>query len=91
MSDTLFNIRRLASGIDTESIIEALVTVAKVPINRYKNQQLEITWKQEAWDNIKTKLNDLQAALSILTDRNNIVTKKRYLQMNPSSQYQLPV
>lgn len=76
MSNSLFNIWGLASGIDTESIIKALVTAAKTPINRYKNQQLEIIWKQEAWNNIKTKLNDLQASVSILADRNNIVTKK---------------
>lgn len=76
MANTLFNIWGLASGIDSESIIKSLVTIAKTPITRYKNQQLEIAWKQEEWNNIKTKLKDLQSAISILTERNSIVSKK---------------
>lgn len=76
MANTLFNIWGLASGIDSESIIKSLVTIAKTPITRYKNQQLEIAWKQEEWNNIKTKLKDLQSAISILTERDSIVSKK---------------
>lgn len=76
MASSLFNIWGLASGLDTKSIIDSLVTVAKTPVIRYQNQQLEIKWKQEIWNEIKSKLKDLQSAVSILTDRNNIVTKR---------------
>lgn len=75
MSNSLFNIWGLASGIDTNSIIDAMVTVAKTPVIRYQNQQLEIQWKQEAWDTVKSKLQNLQSAVSALTDRNSIVGK----------------
>jgi len=71
-----FNVWGLASGIDTESIIKALMLAAKAPITRYQNQQLEIKWKQEIWTNIKEKLKNLQDTVSILSDRNSIVTKK---------------
>ncbi|MBC7319367.1 flagellar filament capping protein FliD [bacterium] len=73
---SLFNIWGLASGIDTNSIIKALMTSAKAPVTRYENQQLEIKWKQEAWNTIKEKLKTLQSALSVLTDAGGIVTKK---------------
>jgi flagellar hook-associated protein 2 len=71
-----FNVWGLASGIDTESIIKALMLTAKAPVTRYQNQQLEIKWKQEIWTNIKEKLKTLQNTVSILSDRNSIVTKK---------------
>lgn len=73
---SLFNIWGLASGIDTNNIIKALMLSAKAPVTRYENQQLEIKWKQEAWNTVKEKLKTLQDALSILTDREGIVTKK---------------
>ncbi|MCX7796018.1 MAG: flagellar filament capping protein FliD [bacterium] len=73
---SLFNIWGLASGIDTENIIKALMLSAKAPVTRYENQQLEIKWKQEAWNTVKEKLKNLQDALSILTDKEGIVTKK---------------
>jgi len=76
MASSSFNIWGLASGIDTESIIKALMLTAKAPISRYQNQQLEITWKQEIWSNIKGKLKTLQDVVSTLTDKNSIVTKK---------------
>jgi flagellar hook-associated protein 2 len=76
MANTLFNIWGLASGLDTKSIIDALMTSAKVPVTRYQNEQLEIQWKKEAWDNVKTKLSALQTVISALTNRANIVSKK---------------
>ncbi|HHV80857.1 TPA: flagellar filament capping protein FliD [bacterium] len=76
MADSLFNIWGLASGIDTNSIIESMVTVAKTPVIRYQNQQSEIQWKQEIWSTINTRLQNLQSAVSILTDKNSIVGKR---------------
>jgi len=76
MADSLFNIWGLASGIDTNSIIESMVTVAKTPVIRYQNQQSEIQRKQEIWSTINTRLQNLQSAVSILTDKNSIVGKR---------------
>lgn len=73
---SIFNIWGLASGIDTGNVIKALMLSAKAPVTRYENQQLEIKWKQEAWNTVKEKLKTLQDALSILTDKEGIVTKK---------------
>ncbi|MGC8971939.1 MAG: flagellar filament capping protein FliD [bacterium] len=76
MASSSFNVWGLASGIDTESIIKALMLTAKAPITRYQNQQLEITWKQEIWNSIKERLKTLQEVASNLADKNSIVTKK---------------
>lgn len=76
MANTLFNIWGLASGLDTKSIIDALMLSAKAPVTRYQNEQLEIQWKQEAWDNVKTKLSALQTVISSLTNRSSIITKE---------------
>jgi len=59
-----FNVWALASGIDTESIIKALMLTAKAPVTRYQNQQLEIKWKQEIWTNIKETQNSSEYCLN---------------------------
>jgi len=76
MANSLFNVWGLATGLDTKSIIDALMASAKAPVTRYQNEQLEIQWKEEAWNDVKTKLSTLQTVIAGLTNRSSIVTKK---------------
>ena len=49
----------LMSGIDTESIIQELVTVKRTKVDDTKKAQKKHQWKQEAWKNLNTKVYSL--------------------------------
>jgi len=51
----------LMSGMDTESIIEQLVESRKKKIDNVKKSQKKITYKQDAWKSLNTKLKNLQS------------------------------
>lgn len=46
----------LASGLDTESIISALVSSYNYKTNKYKKAQTKLSWKQDAWKSLNTKI-----------------------------------
>ena len=43
----------LNSGLDTESIISALVSSYSYKTSKYKKAQTKLSWKQEAWSTLK--------------------------------------
>lgn len=49
----------LNSGLDTESIISALVSSYSVKKDKYVKAQTKLSWKQEAWQNLNTKIYSL--------------------------------
>ena len=46
----------LNSGLDTESIISALVSSYSYKTNKYKKAQTKLSWKEEAWSTLKCKV-----------------------------------
>lgn len=46
----------LNSGLDTESIISALVSSYSYKTNKYKKAQTKLSWKQEAWSTLNSKV-----------------------------------
>ena len=48
----------LASGMDTESIINALMEAKKVKKTKIENKQTKLEWKQEIWKSLNTKVYD---------------------------------
>ena len=46
----------LNSGLDTESIISALVSSYSYKTNKYKKAQTKLSWKQEAWGTLNSKI-----------------------------------
>lgn len=59
----------LNSGMDTESIISALVSAKSIKIESVKKEQTKLSWKQEAWKNLNTKILNLY---------NNTLSKMRF-------------
>lgn len=59
----------LNSGLDTEAIITQLVSAKSVKINSVKKQQTKLSWKQDAWKALNTKIVNLY---------NNQVGKMRF-------------
>ncbi len=56
----------ISSGIDTDSIIEALMQLEKQPVTNMKTKVTNLTAKKNAWGTINTKLLSLKNALSDL-------------------------
>lgn len=50
----------MASGLDTESIVDGLLTASKLKIEKAEKQKTLLQWKQEAYKSILTKLNSFQ-------------------------------
>lgn len=46
----------LASGLDTESIISALVSSYSYKTDKYKKAQKKLSWKQDAWKTLNSKI-----------------------------------
>ena len=49
----------LNSGLDTEAIISALVSSYNYKTNKYKKAQTKLSWKQEKWKTLNTKIYSL--------------------------------
>lgn len=53
----------LASGLDTETIISALVSSYNYKTQKYKKAQTKLSWKQDAWKSLNTKIYSLYTSL----------------------------
>lgn len=51
----------MMSGLDTESIIQELVSAKKTKVDSKKKEQIKLEWKQDAWKELNTKLKSLQS------------------------------
>lgn len=56
----------LNSGLDTESIISALVSSYSYKTNKYKKAQTKLSWKQDAWKTLNTKVYSFYTSLDSL-------------------------
>ena len=59
----------LNSGLDTESIISALVSAKSIKIESVKKDRTKLSWKQDAWKALNTKILNLY---------NNSLSKMRF-------------
>ena len=53
----------LNSGLDTEAIISALVSSYNYKTQKYKKAQTKISWKQDAWKDLNTKIYSLYTSV----------------------------
>ncbi len=53
----------LNSGLDTESIISALVSSYNYKTDKYKKAQTKLSWKQDAWKSLNTKIYSFYTSL----------------------------
>lgn len=56
----------LNSGLDTESIISALVSSYNYKTEKYKKAQTKLSWKQDAWKTLNTKIYSFYTSLDSL-------------------------
>ena len=55
MSDRM-RLMGMTSGMDTESIVQQLVSVKKTNVTNLKNDQKKLQWKQEQWQDLNKKI-----------------------------------
>lgn len=61
MASSTMRLSGLISGMDTESIIQQLVSAKQTKVDDAKKAQTKLQWKQDAWKELNTKLKNLQA------------------------------
>lgn len=59
------------SGLDTESIVTALTSGYKSKVDKYKQQQTKVSWKQDAWKGINKKVYSLYTSLDSMRFSSN--------------------
>ena len=58
MSDRM-RMTGMFSGMDTESIVQQLVSARQVKVDNLKNDQKKLEWKQTAWQDLNSKIYSL--------------------------------
>ena len=53
----------MVSGLDTESIVTALTSDYQNKVDKYKKAQTKLSWKQDAWKEVNTEVNDFYNSL----------------------------
>ena len=66
----------LNSGLDTESIISALVSSYNYKTQKYEKAQTKLSWKQDAWKSLNTKIYSLYNSVGNLRFTSAYSTKK---------------
>lgn len=61
MASSTMRLTGLMSGMDTESIIQQLVSAKQTKVDDAKKAQTKLEWKQTAWKDLNTKIKNLQS------------------------------
>lgn len=72
MALPLFNIGGLASGLDTDSIITGVLEVERIPINQLGVRRARYEAKDQAWQDVNTKLSAIRTALNAVDSLNDL-------------------
>ncbi len=56
----------MVSGLDTEALVEAMVSTYTAKKEKYQKAQTKLSYKQEAWKNLNTKIYSLYTNISSL-------------------------
>lgn len=68
----------LSSGIDVDSIVDQVMTANKSKLNRLKQQEQLATWRQEAYREIISEIQDFQSKYFDITSSSSIISKKNF-------------
>ena len=84
-SSSVLRFSGMNSGLDTESIVNAMTAATKLKITKQNRKAITLKWKQEAYQGITTKLTDFQNKyLDMLNSKVNLngfhVKRRRHTQ-----------
>ncbi len=66
----------LNSGLDTESLVQELVSAYRTKTDKYIKEQTAVSWKQEAWKNLSAKTRSFRTSLDKLRFSTSFQMKK---------------
>ena len=66
----------LASGLDTEAIVGALVSAYSYKKDKYVKAQTKLSWKQDAWKTLNSKVYSLYTSVGSMRYSSNYSAKK---------------
>lgn len=76
------NILRMSgmnSGLDTEAIVEAMTAATKLKITKQNRKAITLKWKQEAYQDVTTKLTEFQKKyFDMLNSKTNLKSKSTF-------------
>lgn len=75
----------LASGIDTESVVQSMLSGIQVKIDKQTQKQKQIEYKQEAYRDVITSINDFKSKYFSLTSSSSIRLASLYGSMEAES------
>ena len=64
------------SGLDTDTIVQALVSSYSYKKDKYKKEQTKLQWTQDAWKSLNTKVYSLYSNVSNLRFSSSYNMKK---------------
>ncbi len=67
MTLPLFNVGGLVSGLDTNAMVDSLMQVERIPIMRLEQRRAGYQAKDQAWQDVATRLSALRAAVDPLS------------------------
>lgn len=78
-SSSVLRFSGMNSGLDTESIVNAMTAATKLKITKQNRKAIKLKWKQEAYQGITTKLTDFQNKyLDMLNSKVNLKSKSTF-------------
>lgn len=82
----MIRITGMASGLDVDSIVKKMMTAEQTKIDKAKQDQQTIQWKQEAYQGIIKDIKDLQNTyFNSLDSTNNILSSTNYAAFDVTS------
>ncbi|MGF1468330.1 MAG: flagellar filament capping protein FliD [Sandaracinaceae bacterium] len=66
----------LATGLDTTALIESLLQVERVPIQRLEDQKAALSSQSSKLGSLRTRLKSLESAMEDLTDREDLLAAR---------------
>ncbi len=72
----------LTSGLDTEAIVGALVSAYSYKKDKYTKAQTKLTWKQDAWKSLNSKVYSLYTEIGNMRYTGNYALRKTTLSDN---------
>lgn len=66
----------LVSGLDTDAIVQELVSAYSIKTEKYTKEQTKLSWKQEIWQSLNTKIYSLYTSVGNMRYSSAYATKK---------------
>lgn len=84
-SQGLFSIGGIASGLDTQDIVQQLIALERQPIQRVEQQKSKLDTVDEAWTTVSSKLSTLRGSVDQLNRVDRLESLQSVTSSNPDA------